>query len=193
MTEYRLFPRTAFGAESAHSVSIAGVTLTERPDVALASVAARTGEAEIAGTMAELCGGPCGVGQYKEGAPFSTFWSGPDQWFVLADHAAHETLAAELQARLGDRASVTEQNDGWVVFDLTGNALTPMLERLCNIDLARFEAGQAQRCVIEHISSFVLCRDPGLSYRLMCGRSFARSFAHAVETIMASVAAQAAA
>jgi sarcosine oxidase subunit gamma len=98
-----------------------------------------------------------------------------------------EALASTLKADLGDAASVTDQSGGWVLFELTGETLAPVLERLCNIDLTALSAGKAQRTVIEHIGCFVLCETPQQSYRLLCGRSYALSFVHAVETAMNSV------
>lgn len=183
MAEFILSARTSFGATAAKVVSCGAVTLTERPDIVLASVAARAGQSEPVRTNIESrCGAPCPVSGYLTGPPNAVFWTGPDQWMVMSDQAVD--LPAALKAEMGPAASVTDQTGGWVVFDLKGQDLTQTLERLCNIDLNRFGSGRAQRSVIEHIPCFVLCETPNLSYRLLCGRSFALSFAHAIETAM---------
>lgn len=190
MSEYRLTPRTACGADQAQSAAFGGCTLTERPDLALASVAARQGfENTVRAALETLIGGALDVGAFVEDAPISAFWSGPAQWFVMADHGAHETLAQTLKDQMGTAASITEQNDGWVAFDLEGAGSDAVLERLCNIELAGFATGSAQRTVIEHINCFVLCREQGRAYRIYCGRSFALSLWHGLETTAASAAA----
>ena len=188
MTNYRLSPRTAFGASEPIQETIGSATLTERPDFAIASVAARNGQAGIA---PKLTGGAdVAVSDVVQAGARTVFWTGPDQWFVLDDHGTQETLAQALKSELGDAASVTEQNDGWVVFDLTGAELSKILERLCAVNLSEFQAGHAQRTVIEHVGCFVLCLEQGSAYRLLCGRSFAQSFVHAIKEIMVSVNAQ---
>lgn len=190
MTEYRLTPRTVFGSDTPRSATIGACTLAERPDIALASLAARAGHADaVRGALQELVGGPLDVSCYHAGAEFSAFWAGPDQWFVMADHGAHETLGVDLKAKLGDQVSVTEQNDGWVAIDIDGDATPAVLERLCNIALAPFGDGRAQRTVIEHINCFVLCREQGHGYRILCGRSYAQSLWHALDAAAVSVAA----
>lgn len=185
MTDFALKPRTAFGLENARAVTHGAATLTERPEIAIASVTARADQGDaVAAVITARCGAPCPVAGYVTGEAFNAFWTGPEQWFVMADHEQHELPATDLKGELGPKASVTDQSDGWVVFDLQGPALTPILEKLANIDLAAFTTGRAQRTVIEHVSCFVLCDAPGQSYRLLCGRSFASSFVHAVETAM---------
>jgi sarcosine oxidase subunit gamma len=192
VSEYRLTPRTAFGAEAPHVVSHGAARLEERPGVALASVAARAGQADaVAAALTALTGGEAGIGGFYDGTPIALFWSGPSQWFAMADRGGDDMLADTLKAHLGDAASITDQSDGWVAFDLTGARLEAVLERLCNVDLAGFGAGGAVRTVIGHMPAFVLCRSPGAACRLLCMRSMATGFAHAVGTAMASVAAQA--
>ncbi|SMX30503.1 Sarcosine oxidase, gamma subunit family [Pelagimonas phthalicica] len=186
MTKYTLFPRTAFGRDAAMIDQIGSATLSERPDFAIASVAERAGQGDLSPVLTGAAA--VAVSEWQDGLGRTVFWSGPNQWFVLADHDRSEMLAAELKTELGDQASVTEQNDGWVVFDLQGADLTPILERLCPINLAEFGANRVQRTVIDHVGCFVLCLEPGRSYRLLCGRSFAGSFAHGIKTIMGSVA-----
>ncbi|MEE2944749.1 MAG: sarcosine oxidase subunit gamma [Pseudomonadota bacterium] len=188
MTNYRLSPRTAFGASEPMRATIGKATLTERPEFSIASVTAR---AEQGGIAAKLTSGVDVSGsEFVQTDTRTVFWTGPNQWFVLDDHSTDETLAQTLKADLGAAASVTEQNDGWVVFDLTGEDLDEVLERLCSINLSELARGRAQRTVIEHVGSFVLCLEQGRSYRLLCGRSFAPSFAHAIKEIMVSVNAQ---
>ncbi|GGE48674.1 sarcosine oxidase subunit gamma [Actibacterium pelagium] len=190
MSEIRLTQITAFGRVEAQTASFGDVTLTERPDLAIASVAARHGqESTVRSTLEQMVGGALEVSSFREGNRFSAFWTGPSQWFVMADHDDYETLAASLKETLSRAASITEQNDGWVGFDMDGTDCDAVLERLCNIDLSGFTSGRAQRTVIEHVSCFVLCRKQGCAYRIFCGRSYALSLWHALATTVASATA----
>jgi sarcosine oxidase subunit gamma len=188
VAKYTLTPRTAFGATHALDEQVGLISLVERPGFSIASVTARKDAQDIAKKLTGHSDVP--VGNWREVSGRMVFWTGPNQWFVLDAHNAHETLSAEIKGNLGDAVSVTEQNDGWVVFDLKGEGIEAVLERLCNIDLSQFEQHKVQRTVIEHVGCFVLCLQKDKSYRFLCGRSFAQSFAHGIKTIMASVAAQ---
>ncbi len=183
-----LEPITALGGSEPRVDRVAGRTLCEVPDLALASVAARRGhEAACAARLAEILGAPVpGPGRSVNAAPFAGFWTGPDQWMITAAHDTHEGLADEVKSILGDNASVTEQNDAWVTFDLTGDDIRPVLELLCNIDLARFETGAATRATIHHLGCFVLCIETATHCRFHGARASARSLHHALVTAMAA-------
>ena len=190
MTDFTLTPRSAFGATEPQVIAQGTATLRERMGVALASVAARAGSGPAAtDALAALVGAPCPISGYVRGPGTSLFWTGPGQWFVLSDSDPEEQLTSRLRSELGATASITGQGDGWVVFDLTGDDVGAVLERLCNIDLSAFGPGRAQRSVVEHIPCFVLCAAPGRSYRLLCGRSYAASFTHAMGLAMDTAAA----
>lgn len=188
MPDYQLIPRTAFGDDQALVTEIGAAKLTERPDFSIASVSSRAGQGDISSALTK--GDSVGVSQFVHTDDRCVFWTGPDQWFVMGDHATEENLAQSLSADLGSASTITKQNDGWVVFDLTGDNLNNVLERLCLINLAAFSAGSVQRTVIEHIGCYVLCLDKNTTYRLLCGRSYAVSFAHAIIAMLESVAAQ---
>ncbi len=183
-----LTPRSALGGDAPGVDTVGAFRLEERPDVAIASVAARTGRGEeTAARLGALVGQAPGVGALAQGEALEAFWVGPGQWFVLADHGADALVAARLKAQVGDAASITEQNDGWVCLELSGEGLGAVLERLTNVDIARIGAGAAIRTTIEHIGCFLLVDAPGARYRLLSARSFARSLRHALTTAMWSV------
>jgi sarcosine oxidase subunit gamma len=148
-------------------------------DMALASLASRRGrEAEVA-TLAAAAGLPLpGPRRAAAGAPFSAFWLGPEQWMVEAPHATHEDIVAHLKPVFGDAASITEQTDAWVRFEVAG-PLPPLFERLCNLDLWRFEPGSATRTVIEHLGCYAIRREPD-RLTLLGPRSSAGSLHHAL-------------
>lgn len=177
-----LQPLTALGKREATTVTHGPLTISERTDVALASVAARKGRAADLSAGAQKAGVPLpGPASHQQGAPYSAFWTAPEMWFVEAPFATHELIADLLKSALGDAASVTEQTDAWVAFDLAATDLAPVLERLCNVDFRTVPAGYATRTVIEHLGVYLIKHGPG-SARIYGPRSSADSLLHAVET-----------
>lgn len=176
----------ALGGAEPRVDTIAGVTCTEVPGVALASVAARMGEeANCIKALGDLIEAPApDVGRWA-GATVSAFWAGPDQWMVEAPFESHEDLPRQAKAAMGGTASVTEQTDGWARFDLSGNNISSVLELLCQLDLRKIDPGSAERCSIHHIGCFVLCRTPE-HFSIYGPRSSAGSLHHAIATAMRS-------
>lgn len=177
---------TALGAHAAARVTVGPLVVSERMDVALASVAARRGRMADLARAATAAGVPLPApGRHADGAPWSAFWVAPETWFVAAPFATHAPIAALLQAALGDAASVTEQTDAWVVFDLAAPDLAPLLERLCNVDFPGAPEGFATRTVIEHLGCCLLKRAAGAA-RLYGPRSAAKSLLDALEVAAAA-------
>lgn len=177
-----LQPLTALGRRAATTVTHGPLTISERTDVALASVAARKGRANDLAKAAQTAGIPLpGPATHQPGTPYSAFWVAPDMWFVEAPYATHELIADLLKSALGDAASITEQTDAWVAFDLAAPDLTPLLERLCNVDYAARATGYATRTVMEHLGVYLIKHGPGAA-RLYGPRSSAESLLHALET-----------
>nr|WP_282563230.1 sarcosine oxidase subunit gamma [Gymnodinialimonas phycosphaerae] len=168
---------------------IGTTTLTERPDIALASVAARMGQEEACRAhLAEVIGAVPAPGKVQLHDPEAGFWMSPDSWMIGAPFATHEDLADQLKQRFGDTASVTEQTDAWVVFDLRGAGMEDVMERLCAIDIRTMQTGDGTRTVIDHLGCFLLRRDPSDWVRILGPRSAAGSLHHALVTAMHSVA-----
>jgi sarcosine oxidase, subunit gamma len=166
---------TALGALEAAVVTLGPLTITERVDVALASVAARRGQ--VLPAFSPALPGPA---RWAGGTPFSAFWVASEMWFVEAPLATHEALAGHLKAVFGSTASITEQTDAWVIFDLAGADLAALLERLCNVDFRAAPPGHATRTVIEHLGVYLVKHGTGAA-RLFGPRSSARSLLHALE------------
>ena len=183
-----LKPLTALGGVEPRTDKIGSVTCVEVPDVALASVAARLGQekatlAELKKTLGVAAPGPGGFAEKALGA----FWTGPDQWMVEAPYDTHEDLANLLKSKLKDAASVTEQSGAWVRFDLSGNGVCDVLERLCKLDIRAMTASDAGRSTVEHLGCFVICRDEN-AFSVLGPRSSAGTLHHALTTAMTSVA-----
>jgi sarcosine oxidase subunit gamma len=182
-----LQPLTALGRRDATTVTHGPLTITERTDVALASVATRKGRATDLAKAAEKAGIPLpGPSSHLEGAPYSAFWTTPEMWFVEAPYATHELIADLLKSALGDAASITEQTDAWVAFDLEALDLTPLLERLCNVDFPNVPTGYTTRTVMEHLGVYLIKHGQGTA-RIYGPRSSAESLLHAIETAAHSV------
>lgn len=184
MTDLR--PATAFGSDRQRRVRKGGLLLTENPDIALASLALRRGAALPA---------PFGIalpepGMWVVKGPVSAFWTGPDQWMLAADGRAETDFSSELAA-LCSGCSVTEQTDGFAIFDMSGDAgedtVHALLSRLVNLDPMRFPAGSATRTGLEHMSVFVIRRDPA-HLRILGMRSAAATLWHALEAAVLRLA-----
>lgn len=177
---------TPLGAHVARQDQFVAITLTEDPDWALASVAARLGQEHACRTALSAFLGAAlpGPGDAVSGPVFGAFWTGPDQWMIEARYEGHEVLAGEVKAVLGGAASVTDQSDGWCRFDLAGEGLNAVLERLCNLDLGAMGAGSASRTAIEHMGCFVVFRSAGAHVSVIGARSSAGSLHHAILTAM---------
>lgn len=179
-----LTPITALGGTNLRSETIGALRIHEADDWALASVAARAGQAAAVGKgLRELTaldlpgpGGMAAAGDWR------ALWLSPESWLLAAPLAQEPDLAATVKRATGDAASVTEQTDGWVRFDIVAPddaRLWPLLERLCNVDPARAGPGTATRTVMEHLAVILLRDGPGKA-AVLGARSSAGSLHHAL-------------
>ena len=183
-----LAPVTAFGLAEPILYATQSCQLTERPDIALASVAARLGvekacRAVITDLLAADAPDPS---VWLASDIYSAFWMGPDQWMFSADFSNVEDIAARLKTSFGETASITEQTDGWVAFDLTGE-VEAVLELVCNVDLRTRLAGNASRVSIHHTGCFLLIEASDRA-RVYAPRASAGSVFHVVSQAMSSAA-----
>lgn len=177
-------PLTALGGRAPRIDTHQGVTLQEVADIALASFAARLGQEAAAGKkLSSFLGNDAPApGQMTEGA-FMCMWTGPDQWMVAASHGTHENLAEQLVAKADGTASVTEQNDAWCCFDMSGAGLASVFELLCPVNLHACSGGEATRTSIDHLGCFMMVMAPD-KVRVLGPRSSAGSLHHALLTAM---------
>lgn len=182
-----LQPLSAFGLDAPTILQIGPCRIAERLDMVLASVAARRGRAGDLASAARALGMALpDPARAATGDPFSAFWVAPDMWFVEAPLDRCDDIAADLKAAFGDTASITEQTGGWVRFDLTAPSLTPLMERLSNVDLAAVPVGFASRTVIDHLGCYLVKRAVD-EVTLYGPRSSAKSLLHALEIAAISV------
>ncbi len=184
MVEHRLKPLLPFGAATPRVDRFDGLTIAENADMALASLAGRRGRADdLDRACRDLFGVTMpGPGRSASGQTFTVIWTGPEQWFVEAPFATHEDIARILKDKLQDAASVTEQTDGWVRFDVTGARACDVFERLCALNVRQMQAGDASRTLIEHLGCLVICRGQSQQFSVLGPRSAARSLHHALTT-----------
>ncbi len=170
---------TALGGKHAQVDVIHGLTITECPNWVIASVAARKGMAKpLATTFKEVMGLALPKPMQSNGKDGVTvFWTGPNQYFVEAPFAKNEGLADSLAVALKQTASVTEQTDGWVRFDVQGAGCSDVFERLCILDTRTMEKGAVSRTALEHSGCFILCRTH-VYFSLYGPRSTAASIHH---------------
>ncbi|MGB8813495.1 MAG: sarcosine oxidase subunit gamma [Paracoccaceae bacterium] len=182
MANHRLKPLTPLGHDAAEIVSIGPVTLTENTTSALASLASRLGrEADVAKAAKAAAIALPGPGRCVFATPYGAFWLGPEQWMILAPFDTHEDITAHLKPLFGDAASLTEQTDAWVRFDLTAPNLARLFELLCALDTASMADNSATRSIIEHLGVYVL-RQNATHFTVLGPRSSAASLHHALIT-----------
>ena len=181
-----LEPLTPLGHAEPETVTLGALTLTERTDTALASLATRRGrEADVA-KSAQAAGIPLPPPATWAQDRLSAFWLAPDMWMIEAPFATHEDIRAHLLPLFGDAASITEQTDAWVRFDIAGASLLSLMERLSNTDLARAPIGHATRTVVEHLGCYLIKHGP-TEITLYGPRSSAQFLHHALITAAQSL------
>ena len=151
--------------------------------MALASLATRKGcDADVRAAAKAL-----GIGLPAPGhASQNALWLAEGQWMIEAPFDTHEDIVAYLKPAFGAGASISEQTDAWVRFDLIGPDLHAVFELLCNLDTRAMRPGDGTRTVIEHLGCYVICRSAG--FTVLGPRSSARSMHHALVTAAGAAA-----
>ena len=181
-----LEPLTPLGHSAPETTTIGPVTITERTDTALASLAIRLGRAADVAAIAHQFGIPLPKPGHHATDTLSAFWLAPDMWMIEAPFATHEDIRAHLLQHFNDAASITEQTDAWVRFDVTSDTLPALMERLSNFDLAKAADNAATRTVIDHLGCYLIKRSP-TEVTLYGPRSSAHSLHHALTTAATSL------
>ena len=151
---------TALGGNEAQVDTVHGLTITECPDWAIASVETCMGNEKPLATAFKKAMGMALPKPSKSNGKggITVFWTGPNQYFVEAPIADNEMLADALADALKQTASITEQTDGWVRFDVQGAGCSDVFERLCILDTRAMTKGAVSRTSLEHSGCFILCR-----------------------------------
>ncbi|MGB0958286.1 MAG: sarcosine oxidase subunit gamma [Litorivicinus sp.] len=171
----KLMARSALGRADLMDRQVGAYRIIEQAP-ALVSCAVRRNQ-QVA--LEEKLPGLPVVGGVSEIDAMVAFWTGPGQWMLEMPYHSERDPAAHWADQLLGLASVTEQTDAWVRFDVTG-ALAPMFERLAMIDWRSFGVGQVQRGALEHLGCFFLRRTVE-TLSVYGPRSSAATLLHALE------------
>ena len=177
---------TPLGHDAPETTTIGPFTITERVDTALASLAIRRGRAADVAAAAAAAGIPLPPPGRHETQTLAAFWLAPEMWMIEAPFATHEDIRAHLLTLFHDTASITEQTDAWVCFDLTAPNLPSLMERLCNVDLRAAADGHATRTVIDHLGCYLI-KHGAQTITLYGPRSSAETLHHALTVAAGSV------
>lgn len=174
-----LSPITALGSSDPMDRRFGPLQITELPDVGLASLALLRG-ANLPAPMGLDLPGP---GQSAGIRDVTALWTGPGQWMILAPGHALDDIAAQV-ATEAPGCAVTDQTDGWTVFQITSHGgeapLAALMEKLVNLDLNSFAPGSATRTGLHHMSVFVIRRAAD-RVTVIGMRSLAGALWHALE------------
>lgn len=189
MPDHLLAPRTPLGGTAPRTDRIGAITITERVNTTIASLACRLGrESAFKEAAAKLFDFDLPAPeQVARAEPWAALWIGPHQWLIEAPFETHEDIVPTLRAGFGNTASITEQTDAWVRFELSGPEVWAALERLTPIDTRTMRVDSIRRSVLEHMGCFVIRRsEEGIS--VLGPRSSARSLHHALSGAARSIA-----
>ena len=187
---------TALGGTVPRDDVIGTVRITEITTTCLASLAMRRGKAAaFTKAAAKAFGTDLPVpGQRQGDDARGVIWMGADQ-FLVEDDARTGDLAGELSGELsgelgaafGASASITDQSDAWVRFDIGGDDAPAMLERLSAADTRQMLAGAAVRTPVHHMLCVLVCREAGTGFTLYGPRASAQSLHHALTAAAAAL------
>lgn len=157
-----------------------GVTLGERVDVGLATVAARKGTADaLAAIVRRTYGADLPAGSRVAAGPSVAFiGTAPGQWLAVSETFANGALADDLAEKLAGLASITDQSDGRAVIRISGPRARDVLAKGLPIDLhpKAFRPGDAATTVISLIGAQLWQVDEAPTYDIAVFRGFAGSF-----------------
>lgn len=160
----------------------AGIKLRLITPRALVSVIVRKGKGEALASAVKQAFGVAlpDKAQLACGQSVSFLWSGHQHWLAMADQS--DNLLSILNTGLGESASLSEQSDSRIIFELSGARAREALEKLVPIDLhsRAFGPNDTALTLLGHITGQITQIDDTPTYELMVPRSFAESFVHDV-------------
>lgn len=157
-----------------------GVSIVERRDLGIATVAARKGQA---GALKAAVREAYGVelpndSRIVRGEQVSFVGYAPDQWLAVSDALAGEALARDLGQRLKGLASISDQHGGRTVMRLSGPRAREVLAKGLPLDLhpRAFGPGSAATSTISLMGVQLWQVDDTPSYDIALFRSVSASF-----------------
>jgi len=160
----------------------AGVEVTVRSDLALATVMARKGrETELKRRVDEAFGldPPTRPSRVAAG-PLAFAWAGPGHWLASQEAIDGREFERRIRRELADVAAVSDQSDGRIVIRVGGARVRDALAKGVMIDLhsRAFAPGGAAVTSVAHIGVHLWQLDAAPTYELAVFRSFGAAFWH---------------
>ena len=168
-----------------------GVHLAEQSQLAIVSVAIPLGQKTVVAqrveTVLELTLPRVGQSTVTRDTKIRLLGLAEDRFFIIIN-LSENSLANTADHFLQGAAYTTDQTDAWVGLEITGPPVREILERLCPLDLHPdvFSVNSATRTVMEHLG-VIIVRTGENDFLLLCPRSFAHSFLHAMETSVQNI------
>ena len=158
----------------------AGVTISERIGLGLATVAARKGQARsLQDRVREAYGVDLPqTSRVVVGRDVSFVGYGPGQWLAVSETLASEALARDLAERHKGLASISDQSSGRTVIRVSGPRARDVLAKGLPIDLdpRAFPLGSAATSTISLMGVQLWQADDTRSYDIAVFRSLSESF-----------------
>ena len=158
----------------------AGVTISERIGLGLATVAARKGQARsLQDRVREAYGVDLPqTSRVVVGRDVSFVGYGPGQWLAVSETLASEALARDLAERVKGLASISDQSSGRTVIRVSGTRARDVLAKGLPIDLDPrvFPLGSAATSTISLMGVQLWQDDDTRSYDIAVFRSLSESF-----------------
>lgn len=157
----------------------AGVRISVRDDLEIASVALRAGARDVFDTRAAaLLSFAPKDGPIRSGAgDTSALGIGPGRWLFLRSGDRRD-FAAQLAAELAQLASVSDHSDGYVIFKIEGDGARRALAKGVPLDLhpAAFAEDNVAVTLVAHIGVVVWRQEK--HFHIAVFRSYVGSFWH---------------
>jgi heterotetrameric sarcosine oxidase gamma subunit len=158
----------------------AGVSLSERFDIALAAVMARKGaEDALAKRVRDVFALelPMRPRRVASGS-LALVWAGPGHWLAIAEGGEGRSFEELLRRDLSNLASISDQSDGRAVVRIAGASARDALAKGVPVDLnpRAFAAGDAAVTTVGHIGVHLWQLDGAPTYELAVFRSYAAAF-----------------
>lgn len=158
----------------------AGVSMTVRSDVALASVLARKGRGEALAARGRAAFGIELPATPKRAAigPIGFAWAGPGHWLASCEGVSGAAFEASLRQELAGLVSVADQSDGRVLIRVGGPRARAALAKGVMIDLdpRAFAPGDAAVTSIAHVGAHFWQLDAAATYEFAVFRSYSAAF-----------------
>ena len=113
---------------------------------------------------------PPKISKFEKDEKVLVFWVRKNSYFVLG-----EIDYEKFNQSFKNISSITIQTGGWITFNLSGNSINLLLEKLISVDLDKLTSKTVIRTSINKTNCFVLCNSQFQNYKILCPISFYES------------------